>query len=961
MRTKDEEDQNLWHRRLGGASLASAVVAAASTEGEQQQQQRWVTADDGGTKALASLASAACSLLRDAEPRVRHAAAALLGALAAASTKKRAEREEGEEGSEPAPSSSSSSPSSFPPVWLLGARDAIFDIIERDWDRDDDEGGGKEGAKDGGPVAAADGGDGVDAPGDGLPPSLSSSSPPSSLIDAALTAAYARQRPGKGELRHGSEGWRCLETAFVALLSVVDGCGEGFAPVARSSPELRALVLRSLLHPNRFVREAGYGMLGGLCALAGRAGELDRWGAGNGKSAVSSTSSSSSSPSFADAAAAALADGLSENWSQVRLAACVAARSLLAAAAADDKVNKREKSGNEILSSSSTPSPSPSSSSSSSSSLHSRLLARLLPPLAFNRYDAAEGVRHYSNETWLLHTRGQGRRWVGEQAKEVFGYYLRCSRANNHMVRESAAVCVGELFGKVGGGESGSQEKGDEGEEKNKGERKTTSSPSSSSSSSSSLRCLVPRALQLLLSAARDDAWPVRDEGGRALAGLLAAFPEEVLAASAASSSSSSSSAAVKKVEPSPSPSPSASPSSPPLLDSLISIWRANLEDNVPSVRDGAAVSFVDALEGLLKKAKEGEGGRGERNGPVVAAALRLSAAIEETARERLPRAREQPAGECAGAPSAAPLQIQQAPTAAPGRSYRPFLDAKAPAAGVFSTAGNENENSLFTPTDLLSRRRDTGGVDFSCGCMDYGFRRPVEPWEQSDGAARLLREWSRVEGGGGGGAAGGANGGRGGAAGGGKALAFAEQLADAALQKHFAASSALRETVWSSLPVIARNTGMRAFKGSGALELFLGPLVDCLEAGGGEWRRNGGSGSDSARSVAAAGAALGALRDAMGPRIFAGRLDERQRRVVEASAEVPPPAGLFVVGGVGGGGARGSGSGGGSESLLLRGSGGVGAFVGAPSPVSSSSFPLPLGAGARPEGYCPGGMPLRK
>lgn len=112
--------------------------------------------------------------------------------------------------------------------------------------------------------------------------------------------------------------------------------------------------------------------------------------------------------------------------------------------------------------------------------------------------------------------------------------------------------------------------------------------------------------------------------------------------------------------------------------------------------------------------------------------------------------------------------------------------------------------------------------------------------------------------------------------------------------------------------------------------------------------------GTESARSVAAAGAALGALRDLMGPRIFAGRLDERQRRVVEASAEVPPPAGAFAPP-----------SGGGS--MLLRGGAGGGAFVGAtPTTVrvpysSSSSFPVPLGAGARPEGYCPGGMPLRK
>ena len=30
-------------------------------------------------------------------------------------------------------------------------------------------------------------------------------------------------------------------------------------------------------------------------------------------------------------------------------------------------------------------------------------------------------------------------------------------------------------------------------------------------------------------------------------------------------------------------------------------------------------------------------------------------------------------------------------------------------------------------------------GADYSCGCMDYGFKRPKEPWEASDGAVYLL------------------------------------------------------------------------------------------------------------------------------------------------------------------------------------------------------------------------------
>ena len=87
---EEEGQSSSWHRRLGGASLAQAVAAASSTSTADAggENRRWVSAasGEGGSEALASLVSAACSLLRDAEPRVRHAAAGLLGALAAASS-----------------------------------------------------------------------------------------------------------------------------------------------------------------------------------------------------------------------------------------------------------------------------------------------------------------------------------------------------------------------------------------------------------------------------------------------------------------------------------------------------------------------------------------------------------------------------------------------------------------------------------------------------------------------------------------------------------------------------------------------------------------------------------------------------------------------------------------------------------------------------------------------------------
>jgi hypothetical protein len=78
-----------------------------------------------------------------------------------------------------------------------------------------------------------------------------------------------------------------------AVLEVVEGCGDGFAP--HVTPELRALLLRALLHPNRFVRETCYHITAAVCRLS--AGPALR--------------------GFAQEVAERLQDGLSENWSQV--------------------------------------------------------------------------------------------------------------------------------------------------------------------------------------------------------------------------------------------------------------------------------------------------------------------------------------------------------------------------------------------------------------------------------------------------------------------------------------------------------------------------------------------------------------------------------------------------------------------------------------------------------------------
>ena len=77
-------------------------------------------------------------------------------------------------------------------------------------------------------------------------------------------------KPGTGELRHGTEGWKALETSFKALQYILEALGEEFRD--RITPELLGLVYNALYHPNRFVRETGLFVLRGVVCTLGQEG-----------------------------------------------------------------------------------------------------------------------------------------------------------------------------------------------------------------------------------------------------------------------------------------------------------------------------------------------------------------------------------------------------------------------------------------------------------------------------------------------------------------------------------------------------------------------------------------------------------------------------------------------------------------------------------------------------------------
>ena len=215
--------------------------------------------------------------------------------------------------------------------------------------------------------------------------------PESDPIASLLQQSYQVVEPGKGDMRHGTEGWKCLETSFRALNNIMKGTGEGFRRYLND--EILALIYKSLKHPNRFIREICQFMLGTVCDILHEDELFEKHVDLSGR----------------------LGFGLSDNWSQVRYAASVATRKFVLA----------------------TP------------HYKDEILPLLVPHMCLNRYYVAEGVRTYSQETWRLAVGDEGKDWVARCIQNVVSYYVEQSGANNHAVREAACACIAELMVKV--------------------------------------------------------------------------------------------------------------------------------------------------------------------------------------------------------------------------------------------------------------------------------------------------------------------------------------------------------------------------------------------------------------------------------------------------------------------------------------------------------------------------------
>nr|CAH8826961.1 unnamed protein product [Trichobilharzia regenti] len=247
---------------------------------------------------------------------------------------------------------------------------------------------------------------------------------------------------------HDTAGWKNLETWMKCLQEMVCNLpADDFVKVDRT--EIVEIIFTAVQHVNRFVRETGYDV---LCTMISRN--------------VCYKGPESNEANYIKVASQ-LVQGLSDNWSQVRMAASRAVRTFF-------EVN-----------------PPPGYS-------RDDVYPILLPAMCLNRYYVAEGVRIYSQDTWCRVTQGEGRKLLGQFLSPAVDYYIKQSDADNHAVREAACASMAEIVMKL---------------------------------DPQLLLPFVDKLLNALLVCFGDESWPVRDAACVALGTLISIFPNETRAA----------------------------------------------------------------------------------------------------------------------------------------------------------------------------------------------------------------------------------------------------------------------------------------------------------------------------------------------------------------------------------------------------------------------------------------------
>nr|XP_054758807.1 uncharacterized protein LOC129264874 [Lytechinus pictus] len=243
----------------------------------------------------------------------------------------------------------------------------------------------------------------------------------------------------------------------------------------------------------------------------------------------------------------------------------------------------------------------------------------------------------------------------------------------------------------------------------------------------------VPRLLDTLLVCFKDDSWPVRDAACVACGNFIKCFPEE----------------------------------SRQSMDALYPLFYENLQDNIPSVRQGAAAALANVTRAY---------------GETASSILLVKVAEGMKGLQNQPKTSERYSG----------------------------LD-KGPATYGLVKQLRDNDMDLHSNQQMYScgSLAPKMGRGREGGCMDHKFRRPSEPWEKCDGYIHLLSEMSSIES---------------------LAAEVASLLplvAEASRKQDYPQHVCLLETVCKQLPVLGRNLGKRHFKPH--LESFFDPIFEAL------------------------------------------------------------------------------------------------------------------------------------
>ena len=249
--------------------------------------------------------------------------------------------------------------------------------------------------------------DETDEPNGTLSGSVSDSVSSNSSKKKRVNGVVPISKSKSDELKHDTEGWKCLFSAMKTVERIIVGLGLRFE--SQVTDHLLQLLRRSTKHRNRFIREIAYKTYAAICE-AMRYEKL-------------------CSNKIDEELSSIIAEGLSDNWSQVRYASSHAARNFFA------MIPDPEEETADV--------------SKFNNPLKTKYFPVLLPPMCINRYYVAAGVRVYSLESWKLLVGTNGRHFVAQYMEYVSAFFISQAGADNHAVREAACHCIAELATKV--------------------------------------------------------------------------------------------------------------------------------------------------------------------------------------------------------------------------------------------------------------------------------------------------------------------------------------------------------------------------------------------------------------------------------------------------------------------------------------------------------------------------------